>query len=868
CHFHKIVSESIPISIVSFSNAATVRADFTTDRDVLLSTVEALTPGGVTALYDAATLGMRQAASTNSPENIVVLLSDGAEYGGQSSSTRADVIELAEASDVSIITIGLGFGSDRSFLEELSTITDATYYGVEEVPLVQDVFLEIVEVINEQVGEIDVASASEGSAQIAPLSEDVASAGDPSAEAEFPNFTPNLQQEVIVPLNQEFVDLGLGEESAEAESEAVDVVAPADTDTDAINPSTLEQPAPDLVTNLIPVEIRMAESLDVDNVTATINGITVASMTEAPFTFELDTDILTEGLYRLGIQTQSVNGVISEGVIEIEVEEVVLTDLEPMPSDEVSLISDADEAELADEAEASLAPSTESSAIQKVIKVNGIEQSLVFDYSPLTGLVLAEPVLPPEESTVTLGAILLQPFDNVPEPVVEFIMTPRPTAVTITIILMTLILLPQGIFTIYWMTYTWITPERLEKSSSPKKFYDPEISFTALVPARKEAAVIYDTIMSINAIDYPESLKETLVLIRDEDDDETISEAKRAIKDIRQTYLDNDETPPDNIRLVTFTTGPYNKPNGLNRGYRASTKDVICIFDAEDNPHHEVYDVMNTVMVRDNADVVQGGVQLMNFESKWFSAFNCLEYFFWFKSGLHAFTYALGVTPLGGNTVFFKKTWLDKLAEEDTEMGYRCWDEEGLTEDADIGIRLTEMGAKIQIVYDPIRATREETPDSVEQFIKQRTRWDHGFYQIFMKGIWLRLPTLKQKVTAFYVLTNSILQALIMLFLPIGLFIAFTQQVAVPIALISYIPIYILIIQLGLNMVGIKEFTEAYDMRLPLFFRLKMLLSFYPFQLLLSVSAARAIMRFLTNQSNWEKTAHSNLHRQSSTAST
>src|SRR5690606_31488659 len=152
-----------------------------------------------------------------------------------------------------------------------------------------------------------------------------------------------------------------------------------------------------------------------------------------------------------------------------------------------------------------------------------------------------------------------------------------------------------------------------------------------------------------------------------------------------------------------------------------------------------------------------------------------------------------------------------KLALEDTEKGYRVWDEEGLTEDADIGLRLTKMGAKIQIVYDAIQATREETPDSVEQFIKQRTRWDHGFYQIFRKGLWMQLPTLKQRITAIYILLNSLLQAAIMLFLPVGIFIALTQQVSVPIALLSYLPIYILVFQLMLYMVGIREFTEAYS---------------------------------------------------------
>ena len=127
-----------------------------------------------------------------------------------------------------------------------------------------------------------------------------------------------------------------------------------------------------------------------------------------------------------------------------------------------------------------------------------------------------------------------------------------------------------------------------------------------------------------------------------------------------------DEIGNDNIRLITFTDGPRNKPNGLNKGLRDARKDVVCIFDAEDEPHADIYNVVNTVMLRDNADVVQSGVQLMNFRSCWFAVFTVLEYFFWFKSGLHTFTRKFRVTPLGGNTVFIKRHWLERLNGWDT----------------------------------------------------------------------------------------------------------------------------------------------------------------------------------------------------------
>jgi cellulose synthase/poly-beta-1,6-N-acetylglucosamine synthase-like glycosyltransferase len=286
---------------------------------------------------------------------------------------------------------------------------------------------------------------------------------------------------------------------------------------------------------------------------------------------------------------------------------------------------------------------------------------------------------------------------------------------------------------------------------------------------------------------------------------------------------------------------------------RASTKDVVTVFDAEDQPHPDLYHIINTVMLRDGADVVQSGVQLMNFRSTWFAALNCLEYFFWFKSGLHAFTRALGVTPLGGNTVFIKRHWLDKIGG---------WDDQCLTEDADVGLRLTALGAKIQIVYDEQHVTQEETPATAESFIKQRTRWNQGFYEIFFKGDWLKLPLLKQKLTALYILLNSLLQAGVVLYAPVGLYVALTQRISVPIALISYLPIFMLLVQAVVNLVGLREFAAAYKFKLPFGFSLKMALVYYPYQLMLALAAFRAVGRFLARKNAWEKTTHANLHRQ------
>jgi glycosyltransferase XagB len=424
----------------------------------------------------------------------------------------------------------------------------------------------------------------------------------------------------------------------------------------------------------------------------------------------------------------------------------------------------------------------------------------------------------------------------------SFFVKPRKTESEIFLVICLLLLIPQGLFTLSWMLYAWNDPQKVDTSNSPCAYYEPTYSFTAIVAARQEEKVIKDTIYAIDAINYPSHLKEILVSIRDEDDEGTITKVKEAIEELGNSK----------IQLITFKDGPQNKPHGLNRGLLVAKNDVVCVFDAEDEPHPEIYHIVNTVMLRDEVDVVQSGVQLMNIDSTWFSALNCLEYFLWFKSGLRFFTNLLHVTPLGGNTVFFKRASLNRIGG---------WDDRLLTEDADIGIRMTIEGAKLTIVYDAQHVTQEETPATTAQFIKQRTRWSQGFYEILLKFEWLRLTHWRQKVGALCILANPLIQASMMIYLPLGLYILLTQQVSVVLAILSYIPLAFLLIQLLVSLAGIIEFSTTYSMRLPRFFILKVMTSYYPFQLMLAFSAFRAIYRYLKGYHAWEKTTHSNLHR-------
>lgn len=381
----------------------------------------------------------------------------------------------------------------------------------------------------------------------------------------------------------------------------------------------------------------------------------------------------------------------------------------------------------------------------------------------------------------------------------------------------------------------------MKRFKSPKKIISPLLTFTALIPVRHEEVVIRDTILAVSNMVYPEHMKEIIVICSD-DDKGTIHKVNDVIKEIGKR----------NISLHIYSEPPINKPHALNYALQYAKNDVIAVFDAEDEPHKKLYEIINTVMIQKKSDVVQSGVQLMNYKSNWFSVFNVLEYYFWFKSSLPFFANQ-GVIPLGGNTIFFKRETLKKVGG---------WDPKCLAEDADIGIRLSQIGAKINVIYDEEHATREETPPDLQQFIKQRTRWIQGFIQVLNKKEWKKLPSFTHKILALYILTISRAQALFLVYIPFSIFMIIMVKIPLTIALISILPLYILIIQIAIYNIGLYEFTTQYKIKYSIFVPLNIVLTFFPYQVILSYCAMRAIFRNLKKNNSWEKTKHTNAHRQ------
>ncbi|HTR95329.1 MAG TPA: glycosyltransferase family 2 protein [Trebonia sp.] len=432
----------------------------------------------------------------------------------------------------------------------------------------------------------------------------------------------------------------------------------------------------------------------------------------------------------------------------------------------------------------------------------------------------------------------------------------------VAVLVVSIVLFAMAFATLWWMMHAWRTPETLASTSFSKPVGETGLSFTLLLPIRHERQdVVENTVQKMLESSHD---KFEIVIITGADDPETTGIAERL------ATID-----PDRISTV-IDPAPRNKSTGLNSALLSGKchGDVIGVFDAEDVVHPDLLTHVDHAFRSESADVVQGGVQLLNFYSSWYSLRNCLEYFFWFRSRLHLQA-EKGFITLGGNTVFVKRELLEPKRGSSEQWG---WDETCLAEDCELGVRLSSAGKKVVVAYSPEMVTREETPDTITSFVKQRTRWNQGFLQVYKKGTWKRLPTNRQRWLARFTLSTPFYQAASGLAVPIGIAIGVFVKVPMVIAMISWMPAIPAFLVLAFEVAALRDFGKEYfgkdradqTHRVRAIHYLKLIVSMPFFQILLMFAALRAVWRELRGRTNWELTEHvgAHLHVAASTSAT
>lgn len=366
--------------------------------------------------------------------------------------------------------------------------------------------------------------------------------------------------------------------------------------------------------------------------------------------------------------------------------------------------------------------------------------------------------------------------------------------------------------------------------------------YSILIPLYKENhATLNNLFTNIKKLIYPKHKLDIKVLL-EEDDDQTIA----IIKKMRL---------PSYIEFIYVPAGePRTKAKACNYGFKFVRGKYLCLYDAEDQPNPD--QLIKVVQLfnesegdKEKVACIQCKLNFYNSNENWLTRMFTIEYTYWFDLLLPALAYTRIPVPLGGTSNHFQTAMLKEVF---------AWDPFNVTEDADLGLRLSRLGYVTKILDS---TTYEEANCQLINWIKQRTRWIKGYMQTYLVHmrnpfeLWYKIGTKGflgfQLFIGGTVLSN--LTNIPMWIISVFVFLVPTFNVS------YYFPGYIydmavinLIAGSGgiilLNFLGVIE-RKQYHLILST-------LTSPAYWMLMSVASYRSLYQLIFNPSYWDKTQH------------
>jgi len=233
--------------------------------------------------------------------------------------------------------------------------------------------------------------------------------------------------------------------------------------------------------------------------------------------------------------------------------------------------------------------------------------------------------------------------------------------------------------------------------------------YSILLPMYHEAATLPNIAQALRSIDYPLS-KLDIKLILEQDDDETIDKAKElGLEGIFEIIR-----VPDCL--------PKTKPKACNYALHFCRGELATIYDGEDAPEPDQLKKVYIAFKKgpNNLAVIQARLNYFNVAENWLTRMFTMEYSLWFDFYLPALDKLKIPIPLGGTSYHFKMAILREM---------EGWDPYNVTEDCDLGVRLTHANYRVGVVNS---TTFEEANNSIPNWIRQRSRWLKGYMQSYL----------------------------------------------------------------------------------------------------------------------------------------
>jgi cellulose synthase/poly-beta-1,6-N-acetylglucosamine synthase-like glycosyltransferase len=252
-------------------------------------------------------------------------------------------------------------------------------------------------------------------------------------------------------------------------------------------------------------------------------------------------------------------------------------------------------------------------------------------------------------------------------------------------------------------------------------------SCTILIPAHNEAKVIGSTVEAMKNLRYPANRLRIVVIDDGSTDGTGAIVARHAAGDNRVELF-----------VVPQGEGGRGKSRALNIGLRRVSSEIVAIYDADNTPDpNALRYLVAQLMVNEELGAVIGKFRTVNKDTNLLTRFINIETLS-FQSMLQAGRWQMhNIATLPGTNFV---VWTDLLRRLDG------WDEEALTEDSELSIRIYKEGYKIKFI--PYAITYEQEPQEWKVWLRQRMRWVRGNNYVIGK-FFKEIPKFRNKRLAF-----------------------------------------------------------------------------------------------------------------------
>jgi len=253
---------------------------------------------------------------------------------------------------------------------------------------------------------------------------------------------------------------------------------------------------------------------------------------------------------------------------------------------------------------------------------------------------------------------------------------------------------------------------------------------TILIPAHNEAPVINDTLTAMLALEYPADRYQVIVV-----DDGSTDETAKLVR----AFAERDAR----VRLVSVAPGEggRGKSRALNIGLGHTDAPFIAVYDADNSPEPPALRyLMAQLVLHPELGAVLGKFRTDNWSRNLLTRFISIETLT-FQSIVQAGRWKLfGVSTLPGTNFAIRRSALEAIGG---------WDEDAITEDAEMSIRVYMAGQRIKMI--PYAVTHEQEPETWRVWFRQRTRWVRGNNYVARK-FFHQIPRFTNKMLAIEIL--------------------------------------------------------------------------------------------------------------------